>query len=73
MSTGIIALLISLLEWPVIAEIVTASALFIHSLLLARNAKDLFLTASQKGLVTEWLLRLQHSFEMKSHNSESEV
>lgn len=72
-SAGIIFLLIQGFNWPVGAEIIIAITLFIHSLVLARSAKDIFLAAQEKGLLTEWFLQLQHGYDISESNSESEI
>lgn len=72
-SAGFISLLISGLNWPVAAEIIIAITLFTHSLILARSAKDLFLAAQEKGLITEWVLQLQHGYDISESNGESEI
>jgi hypothetical protein len=73
MSVGMIALLINALQWPLISEMIIASALYLHIIIFARTAKDLFFSAYQKGLVSDWLFQLQHSYDMRNHNGESEA
>lgn len=73
LSAGVIMLLIHSVQWPASAEIILGITLFLHSLILARTAKDLFLSAYQNGLISEWFLRLQHGYDMSESKSESEV
>ena len=53
-SLVLIIALLSLLNWPVVAEVAFGSALFLHALILSKNAKGLFLNALDKGLVQEY-------------------
>lgn len=72
-SVGFILLILRGLQWPLGSEIITGSALFIHSLLLARSGKDLFTAAQQKGLISDWLFQLQHGYDMSKSNSDSDA
>lgn len=53
-SLVLIIALLSLLNWPVLADVAFGSALFLHALILSKSAKDLFLNALDKGLVQEF-------------------
>lgn len=72
-SIGLILLVLSTLQWPISSEVITGAALFAHSLILARSAKDLFLAAQQKGLISDLLFHIQHGYDMSKSNSESDV
>jgi|GEM_PF-1217574 len=73
LSIALIALLMSLLNWPVVAEIALGTALFIHALVLSKTAKDLFISAHEKGLVSEFYYRLKNGYEISESNSETEI
>lgn len=73
LALGLILLILRGLEWPLSSEIITGTALFIHSLILARSGKDLFLAAYQKGLISDWLFELQHGYDISKSNSESDA
>src|SRR6056297_1832056 len=60
-SAGLIFVLLYILQWPLASELITGTALFVHSIILARSAKDLFAAAHEKGLVSQWLFHLQNS------------
>jgi len=53
-SLILIIALLSLLNWPVVAEVAFGSALFLHALIISKSAKSLFLSALDKGLVQEF-------------------
>ncbi|CAN5184009.1 hypothetical protein BH23BAC3_BH23BAC3_08160 [soil metagenome] len=67
----LIVALLSLLKWPVVAELALGTALFIHSLILSRTAKDLFLGALEKGLVHEMLYSIRAGAEVTKQNREA--
>lgn len=52
-SLVLIIALLSLLNWPVVAEVTFGTALFLHALIISKTVKDLFLAALDKGLVQE--------------------
>jgi len=58
-SLIVIIALLSLLNWPILAEVAFGSALFLHSLILSKTAKDLFINALDKGLVHELFYSLR--------------
>lgn len=70
-SLVLIVALLSLLNWPVVAQIALGTALFLHSLILSRTAKDLFLGALEKGLVHELLYTLRSASEISKQNREA--
>ncbi len=72
MSGGLILLLLNILNWPVIASVAFGSALYIHSIFLSRQLKDLFLKAYEKGLVGDLIFYLKGNFELPDNKSESE-
>lgn len=72
-SAGAILLLLYALQFPALSEAIIGIALFIHSFILARSAKDLFMSAYEKGLVSEWVFQLQQSYEVSSNNRERDV
>lgn len=49
----VIIAILSILNWPVVAEIALGVALFIHSLVLARSAKKIIRYVSDSGLLEE--------------------
>jgi cell division protein FtsW (lipid II flippase) len=71
-SAILILLLVHGINWPIISEAIIGIALFVHSLILARSGKDLFMKAYEKGLVSEWLFHLQHEYDI-SNSSNREV
>lgn len=71
-SIGLILSILRGLQWPLSSEIITGAALFIHSIILARAGKDLFLAAQQKGLISNWFFEFQHGYGMSKSNSESD-
>lgn len=72
-SGGMILLLLNMLNWPVLASVVFGSALYIHSLYLSRQLKDLFFKAYEKGLVGDLIFYLKRNFELPDNKSESEI
>ncbi|WP_340103572.1 hypothetical protein [Rhodohalobacter sp. 8-1] len=73
MSASIILLILRGLQWPLSSEIIIGTTLYIHSLILARTSKDLFITAHQKGLISEWLFQMQHGYDMSKSNGDSDA
>jgi len=71
-SAGLIFVVLHILQWPLVSELITGTALFVHSIILARSAKDLFSAAHEKGLVTQWLFHLQNGYDVSNSNSEIE-
>lgn len=71
-SAGLILLLLNILQWPVSAEVIIGITLFVHSIILSRSAKDLFMTALEKGLVSDWVFHLQHGYDMSNSKSETD-
>jgi|AntRauTorcE11898_2_1112593.scaffolds.fasta_scaffold22190_1 uncharacterized membrane protein YjjP (DUF1212 family) len=72
-SAGIILLILQGITWPVGSEIIISIVLYIHSLLLTRSAKDLFINARQKGLISELFLQFQHGYDISNSNRESDA
>ncbi|REL24752.1 hypothetical protein DYD21_16425 [Rhodohalobacter sp. SW132] len=70
-SLVLITLLISLLNWPLPAGLALGSALFLHSLILSRSLKDLFLGALEKGMIDDLLYSLKADTEISERNSNS--
>lgn len=71
-SGSIILLFLHLIQWPVLAEVILGTTLFIHGLILARTIKDLAITAHQKGILSDLYYQIKHGYEMSESNPESE-
>lgn len=71
-SGGLILLLLNMLDWPVLASVVFGSTLFIHSLYISHQLKDLFFKAYEKGLVGDLIFYLKGNYELPDNKSESE-
>ena len=71
-SAGLILLLVNVLQWPVSSEIIIGVTLFIHSIILSRSAKDLFVVAHEKGLLSEWLFNLKHGYDISNGKGETD-
>jgi len=65
----LITFLVSLLNWPLLAEIALGCALWIHALILSRSIKDLFLSALEKGMLDELLYTLKATAEVGERNT----
>lgn len=61
------------LAWPVTAEIILGITLVLHSLVLAKTAKEMFVSAYRKGLVHDLIFHLQHGYDISDSKSESEI
>lgn len=64
LSASMILLLLSWLSWPATAAIAFGITLFIHSLILSRSAKDLFLAALEKGIIEEFIYTAKSGAEL---------
>lgn len=71
LSGSVILLFLHLIQWPVIAESALGITLFIHSLVLARTAKDLTISAYEKGLISELFNQLKNGYEISETHTES--
>ncbi|MFO7847676.1 MAG: hypothetical protein R6V27_14010 [Balneolaceae bacterium] len=72
-SLMLILLIFNGLNWPVSAEIILGSTLLIHSMALAKTAKQMFLAAYKKGLIHEFVYRLQHGYDISESKSDSDA
>ena len=72
-SIVLILLIFNGLDWPVSAEIILGTTLFVHSIALARSAKEMFIAAYNKGLIHELVYRLQHGYDISESKSETEA
>jgi|AntRauTorcE11897_2_1112592.scaffolds.fasta_scaffold88927_1 uncharacterized membrane protein YjjP (DUF1212 family) len=73
MFAGIILLILKGITWPVGSEIIIGIVLYIHSLILTRSTKDLFLNAKENGLIADLFLQLQHGYDINKTKSESDA
>lgn len=64
----VIIAILSILSWPLIAEISLGVALFLHSLILAKSAKEIFRYARENGLLQEWAYSLTQGVEVSEQN-----
>lgn len=69
LSAVLVLLLLHGLNWPVVSEAIIGVTLFVHSIILARSGKDLFMKAYDKGLVSEWLFHLQHEYDISNSSN----
>ncbi len=64
----VIIAILSILNWPVIAETALGVALFLHSLILAKYAKNALRHATESGLLQEWAYSLSQEVEVSEQN-----
>ena len=64
----VIIAILSILNWPVIAETSLGVALFLHSLILAKYAKNALRYATENELLQEWAYSLTQEVEVSEQN-----
>jgi len=66
----VIIAILSILNWPLLAEVSLGAALLLHSLALAKTAKEAYRYIRDNGLLHEWIYSIERGVEMTDQRRE---
>ena len=72
-STICIVLMLSLINWPLVASAVLGVTLFIHSIMLSRSIREIYQNAKRKGLAEESAEFIRNYFNPVADKRKSEA